>query len=143
MLLKNIRGELDCVNIRFLVILDHYKAFDTVNHKILCTKLKHLFYFSFTLTKLLSSYLENRTQTVCSPRTPFIFLICKWFTQSASYCKIHMYADDVQLYLSCSYVRKIDENIRKLKEEVNKVHRGKPKEILMSHCTQMRLLTNF
>lgn len=51
--------------------------------------------------------------------------------------------DDVQLYLSCSYVRKIDENIRKLKEEVNKVHRGKPKEILMSHCTQMRLLTNF
>lgn len=38
---------------------------------------------------------------------------------------------------------KIDENIQKLKEEVNKVHRGKPKEILMSHCTQMRLLTNF
>jgi len=54
----------NCVT--FLTLLDHSKAFDSVNHNILCTKLRNMFNFSTNATKLIRSYLTNRFQAVVS-----------------------------------------------------------------------------
>ena len=42
---NDLRLELDENCVSFLVLLDHTKAFDTVNHKILLNKLRKLFNF--------------------------------------------------------------------------------------------------
>lgn len=60
-----IRETLDENMVSFLVLLDHSKAFDNVNHKILITKLNKLFNFSNSASKLISNYLANRSQIVC------------------------------------------------------------------------------
>lgn len=138
---ENIRRELDDNKLNFLVLLDHSKAFDTVNHRTLCMKLRHFFNFSSSSTQLLSSYLVNRTQSVCvnnlfsEPLTltrgvpqgsilgPLLFsLYANDLPQQLSHCKVHMYADDVQLYLS-SPVKSIKENIDKLNDDLSKIHR--------------------
>ena len=61
---ENLRTNLDKGMVSFLVLLDHSKAFDTVDHDILLTKLEKLFYFSSTSCKLLHSYLTGRLQAV-------------------------------------------------------------------------------
>ena len=58
---ENLRAELDNNMICILVLLDHSKAFDTVDHSIL---LKKLFCFSETACRLLHSYLTGRSQIV-------------------------------------------------------------------------------
>jgi len=58
------RLDKNCVT--FLALLDHSKAFDSVNHIILCTKLWNSFNFSTNATKVISSYLTNRYQAVVS-----------------------------------------------------------------------------
>jgi len=52
--------------VTFLLLLDYSKAFNTVNHEILCSKLKNLYFFSNTAVKLLCSCLKNRRQYVVS-----------------------------------------------------------------------------
>ena len=61
---ESIRCEIDENKICFLVLLYHSKAFDTVDHQNLCFKLRRFFNFSTTSTKLISSYLSNRSQSV-------------------------------------------------------------------------------
>ena len=41
------------INVAFLVLLDHTKAFDIIDHEILLQKLPELFYFSNTACNLL------------------------------------------------------------------------------------------
>lgn len=45
-----------------LIFLDYSKAFDSICHKKLCTKLRTKFYFSYEATLWFWSYLSNRTQ---------------------------------------------------------------------------------
>jgi Reverse transcriptase (RNA-dependent DNA polymerase) len=47
-----------------LVLLDFSKAFDTVNFKLLCQKLRNFFRFSESVIKLIESYLTTRSQCV-------------------------------------------------------------------------------
>jgi len=61
---EDIWSRLDKNWITFLTVLDHSKAFDTVNRSILCTKLKNLFNFSDSAIMPLRSYLTGRQQAV-------------------------------------------------------------------------------
>jgi len=65
-IVEDIRQELDSNCVTFLTLLHHSKAFDSVNHNILCTKLRNMFNFSTNATKLIRSYLTNRYQAVVS-----------------------------------------------------------------------------
>ena len=60
----DLRLKLDENYIAFLVLLDHTKAFDMVDHKILLKKLQTLFHFSNSACGLTRSYLMNRSQRV-------------------------------------------------------------------------------
>ena len=109
-----------------LVLLDHNKAFDTVDHSILLKKLEKLFCFSETACRLLRSYLTGRSQIVsyngtCSesldvdrgvPQGSVLgaLLFCLYIndlTDTLEHCKIHMYADDVQIYMELTHVSTI------------------------------------
>lgn len=103
-----------------LVLLDYSKAFDTLNHSLLCAKLNH-FGFKFKTIQLIRGYLDNRSQLVILDNTrsmplevdrgvpqgsllgPLFFII---FTADMSNCfkecSSHRYADDTQIQISFS-----------------------------------------
>lgn len=116
---EELREKLDEKMISFLILLDHSKAFDTVVHSILLTKLEKIFNFSKAACKLIASYLLNRTQAVSLHKELSNFLVVNRGVPQGSilgpllfcmyindlphvlkYCNIQMYADDVQLYVS-------------------------------------------
>jgi len=118
---EDIRSDVDKGKYVFLVLLDHSKAFNTVDPIIATNKLKNLFNFSNNATKLMSSYLHERTQSVYlngrisaplpikkgvpqgSILGPLIFsLYINEFPKIIDDCNVHMYADDIQVYLSCN-----------------------------------------
>jgi len=120
-IVEDIRQELDSNCVTFLTLLDHSKAFDSVNHNILCTKLRNMFNFSTNATKLIRSYLTNRFQAVVSGTQvsslrnlsrgvpqgsvlgPLLFSIYSYVNDLPSIlseCEVHLYADDVQIYVS-------------------------------------------
>jgi len=63
-IVEDIREIMHTDNITFLLLLDYSKAFDTVNHEILCIKLKRLCYFSRASVQLICSYFSNRGKSV-------------------------------------------------------------------------------
>ena len=106
-----------------LVLLDLSAAFDTIDHKILLSRLSSFYGLSSTALNLIASYLLNRTQSVSieshstppssiftgipqgSVLGPLLFSlytspVSQIFTKaSISY---HLYADDTQIYISFS-----------------------------------------
>lgn len=138
---ENIRRDIDDGKVNILVLLDHSKAFDTVDPDILCAKLRRHFQFSSTAFQLLNSYLTNRTQSVYVNEKPSVPLrLIRGVPQGSilgpllfsiyindlpgylSHCKIHMYADDVQLYMSCPK-NAINEGINKINNDLKQLHR--------------------
>jgi len=61
---EDIRTAMDKNEVSILGLLDHSKAFDSIDCLVLCAKLKHFFHFSTSATKLIQSYLQNRSQAV-------------------------------------------------------------------------------
>lgn len=117
---EDIRKSIDNDDVTFLILLDFSKAFDMVNHSILCEKLSGFYNFSSDAVKLIFSYLTKRTQAVeykgvlsnfvlnksgvpqGSILGPLFFsLYINELPKIIKYCSIRLYADDAQLYLSC------------------------------------------
>lgn len=111
---------IDNSNVTFLVLLDYSKAFDLINHDLLLAKL-HYYKISSQFLNWFKCYLSNRSQVVkldnvfssellvpCgvpqgSILGPLMFTI---FTADLptilpASCRIHLYADDTQIYISC------------------------------------------
>lgn len=136
---EEIRGNLDQNKVSFLVLLDHSKAFDTVEHQILSFKLKKMFKFSPSAVRLISSYLTNRTQSVYNNGNtsrplstsrgvpqgsilgPLLYTIySNDLPLQIKHSKMQMYADDVQLYLSCTK-SSINHKVIELNNDLNKI----------------------
>jgi ribonucleases P/MRP protein subunit RPP40 len=104
-----------------LALLDFSKAFDSVNHELVCAKLATLYGFTTCAVGLIRSYMSNRMQYIFAngksssllPLTtgivlgsvlgPILFsLFINDITSQITSCSYHLYADDVQLYKSCN-----------------------------------------
>lgn len=118
---EEMRRGLDNNLVQFLTLLDFSKAFDSVNHSKLITKLNNRYEMSPSACKLIHTYLHNRTQFVqqkddiSSTATlhrgvpqgsvlgPLLFsLYINDLPDVIKFSKCCMYADDVQLLTSGS-----------------------------------------
>ena len=136
---EDLRKDIDNGLSSILVLLDHSKAFDTVDHHILSQKLKKNMYFAPSSLKLMNSYLYGRSQCVksCTGNSgylptlravpqgsilgPLLFsMYANDIPQQLKYCKVRMYADDVQLYIS-SYNHKFDDCVNKLNDDLGRI----------------------
>lgn len=134
---EDLRKELDEGQMTMLVLLDHSKAFDTVDHIILLQKLEKMMHFSSTSSKLIQSYLSGREQCVeinlslkstFLPVTrgvpqgsilgPLLFSIyVNDLPNQLKHCNIRMFADDVQLYISnknTNFVDQLNEDLKRV-----------------------------
>ena len=62
--MEDIREMVDNSEIAFLLLLDHSKAFDTIDHETLCHKLINLYNIGPSAVKLIFSYLNARSQSI-------------------------------------------------------------------------------
>lgn len=124
--------------VTLLAALDFSRAFDTVNHQMLIAVLNHIG-AGDEARRLFTSYLRDRSQRVklngdiSSSRpvtagvpqgsilSPLLFAIyTHHFPAVLKYCKIHMYADDVQIYYSF-YPQNIHEAVYKISEDLKAI----------------------
>lgn len=127
-----------------LVLLDFSKAFDTVSHSIMCRKLRQIYGFSFDAVNLIKSYLENRFQTVLNNGVfskflhtasgvpqgsilgPILFsLYINDLPSILKHCYVHIFADDVQVYIEHS-----DASVRKINEDLDSIFKWATKNKL-------------
>lgn len=129
--------QLSCATI--MVLLDFSKAFDTVDHSLLLKKPQHFIRFDTSDTALISSYLSNRFQRVSIKDTlssfsnvksgvpqgsvlgPLLFsLIFNDLPNVLKYAKYHMFADDVEVYIT-SPESDLQNAIRKINIELESI----------------------
>lgn len=124
--------------VTLVAALDFSRAFDTVNHQMLLAILGYIG-MSAEARSLMESYLSRRSQRVRlhnitsesryvtsgvpqgSILSPLMFAIYTHHLPSIiKYCKIHMYADDVQVYISV-YPQNIHEAIHQLNQDLQAI----------------------
>jgi hypothetical protein len=135
---EDIRLSLGKREVTIMVLFDFSKAFDSVIHEVLLCKLRYL-NFSESAIKWVASYLCNRsfcvydsneksnwkTLTCGVPQgsvlgpllyTLYTFDIGNCFSK----CSYHIYADDLQIYLSCK-PDQINEAIEQINKEITQL----------------------
>ena len=151
-----------------MVLLDLQKAFDTVNHQILCQKLSSIGLDPLSITWF-HSYLSDRSQEVhyngasSSPNSvtcgvpqgsllgPFLFLIYVNDMAMAVNCKLLLYADDSALLVSGKDINEIEQS---LSTELNSVsqwlcdnklslHLGKTESIIFGSSRNLKKVPSF
>lgn len=133
----DIRLAMDKRRVTLLMLLDFSRAFDCVNHTLLIAILKS-YSLSFSVVKWFSSYLTNRLQRIRTagglvsewkhnpsgvPQgSTLSALLFSMYINRISDCIRHsksiLYADDVQLYLSCD-IDKLNENVLLMNEDTS------------------------
>ena len=123
---ENIRKALDGGNIGCGIFVDLQKAFDTVDHQILLTKLNH-YGIRGVSNDWFKSYLSNRNQYVfingfdsglaainCgvpqgSVLGPLLFLLhINDLNHTIKFCKVHHFADDTNLLCMSNSIKKLN-----------------------------------
>lgn len=134
-----IRRSIDHKHPGVLAVLDLSKAFDSIDHAILCEKLFSQYLFSNTSCKLIQSFLFQRSQYVISRGNrsdlcylssgvpqgsilgPILFMM---YINDISHCvhfsSFSIYADDIQLF-SASASNDINECIRNLDSDIGRI----------------------
>lgn len=137
---EDLRSCIDSKHISILVLLDHTKAFDSVDYNILCKKLRKMFMFSEQATNLIRSYVTLRSQSVVSGTLwseplevlrgvpqgsilgPLLYtMYSNDLPQCVEHSSIHMYADDVQLYLE-SQRSNFGDSIARINSDLNRIN---------------------
>lgn len=135
----DIHKVVDKRGIALLLLIDFSKAFDRISHNKLLLKLSHNFSFSRSAIKLIRSYLTNRMQCVSidehlsqsinivsgvpqgSVLGPLLFsLYINDLPFVLQHCEIHMFADDVQLYI-CSSSLGINDIVRLMNADLERI----------------------
>lgn len=123
-------------------MLDIKKCFDTINHTILCQKLR---FYGIVDNEFMffTSYLQGRSQVVkCNGAVsnkecislgvpqgsvlgPILFLLyINDVSQHIYLGKANIYADDMLIYTACSSVDEVEENLQKCLNDVQKWYDG-------------------
>jgi len=137
---NDISKAIDKDEITIYVSLDFSKAFDMVNHNLLCNKLINNFDFSAQAANLIYSYLTNRYQTVFSNNFysdlllitcgipqgsilgPLLFSIfINDIFRSISYSNLHLFADDASMFLSRP-LGLVEDCIFRINEDLANIH---------------------
>ena len=161
-----IRQEISRGNFTGMILIDLQKAFDTVDHNILCNKLKHM---GFEPINWFKSYLTDREQTVnvnnidsdflsitCgvpqgSILGPLLFLCYVNDMPISVKCKLLLYADDSALIVSGKDPKVISETLSKELESCRQwlidnklsLHLGKTESILFGSKRKLRKVNDF
>ncbi|CAG9137745.1 unnamed protein product [Plutella xylostella] len=145
-----------------LTLLDFSRAFDTINVSLLLAKLS---YYGFEVSTInwFRSYLTNRSQKVVFTGThgktlsssllpvtrgvpqgsilgPILFILYSSdIIKCIKYCKYHIYADDLQLYLDCSPEDCVD-TVNKINEDLERIVDWSNKNCLVLNPTKSKFM---
>jgi len=163
-IVEDIRSAINSRQVTVALFLDLRKAFDTVNHAILLSKLKKLG-FDRDATKWFTSYLSGRSQCTslqsqCSEMAavtcgvpqgsvlgPLLFcLYVNDMPQVLEKCKIHLYADDTAIYYSAGTMKECEEAVSQDMKRVSdwlidnrlSLHHDKTKSMLFGVPQKLR-----
>lgn len=136
----DVARTVDGNGVALLLLIDFAKAFDSVVHRKLVNKLSSIFRFSSSAANLIKNYLCNRSQAVFangimssfqpirsgvpqgSVLGPLLFsLFINDLPAVLDFCSVHLFADDVQVYLCSNGEIDIRSMANKINHDLNKI----------------------